>query len=209
MGGYKVQPNPQPRTGLPFRYSIPQVLPTGSRLRLAQATFMRRVGIKTCDILDYIAQQYGGRSRLPFLPKDLYNKVLAECRKHINAIDTDSKGALGYLTALAIRDDYFSVDTRSMTSTGYTACSGQTATRDGTMHCSERQLCLTPHTGQIPTTSPSSSSSGSTITPILQYMASHSCQTRPLNPSLRYWSSSLTVSETSVQQLWSLTGTAS
>lgn len=74
---------------------------------MAQATFMRRVGIKTCDILDDIAQQYGGRSRLPFLPKDLYNKVAAECRKHINAIDTDSEGALGYLTALAIRDDYF------------------------------------------------------------------------------------------------------
>lgn len=48
-----------------------------------------------------------GRSRLPFLPKDLYNKVAVERHKHINAIDTDSEGALGYLTALAIRDDYF------------------------------------------------------------------------------------------------------
>lgn len=33
VGGYKVQPDSQPRTGLPFRDSIPQVLPTGSRLR--------------------------------------------------------------------------------------------------------------------------------------------------------------------------------
>lgn len=33
VGGYKVQPDSQPRTGLPFIDSIPQVQPIGSRRR--------------------------------------------------------------------------------------------------------------------------------------------------------------------------------
>ena len=53
-------------------------------------------------ILDYMEQQYSGRDRLPFLRKDMYNR-LGEDRRSTTT-KTDSEGALCYLTRLAIRD---------------------------------------------------------------------------------------------------------
>ena len=50
-------------------------------------------------------QQYGGRDRLPFLHKDIYNKLGEE--RWPTKIETDSDEVLGYLTCLAIRDGHF------------------------------------------------------------------------------------------------------
>ena len=72
---------------------------------VAQAKSMRQVGIRTMSILDYISMQYGGRDHLPFLKKDLYNKL--DAARNAEHSETDNKGALGYVTCLAIRDGHF------------------------------------------------------------------------------------------------------
>ena len=52
-----------------------------------------------------MAQQCGGREKLTFLTKDLYNKIGSD-RISVGE-ETDSDGELGYLTCLAIQDINF------------------------------------------------------------------------------------------------------
>ena len=70
---------------------------------LAQAKSMRKAGIRTMSIVDYMAMQCGGRDHLPFLKKDLYNRLTAD--RNAIGTETDSEGALGYLSCIAMRDN--------------------------------------------------------------------------------------------------------
>lgn len=63
------------------------------------------VGIRTCSVLENIAQQSGGRERLWFQRKMQHKKFGANGRA--GEVETDCEGALGYLTCLAIRDENF------------------------------------------------------------------------------------------------------
>lgn len=71
-------------------------------IMLQQARSMRKAGIRTMNILDYMAQH---NLCMPFLKKDIYNRLAVE--RNIVGTETYNEGALEYLTALAIKDDSF------------------------------------------------------------------------------------------------------
>ena len=72
---------------------------------VAQAKIMRQARIRTMGIINFMAMQCGGRKQLPFLKKDLYNRLAREPNEV--GSKTDSEGVLGYLTCLATRDENF------------------------------------------------------------------------------------------------------
>ncbi|KAK9288971.1 hypothetical protein L1049_017442 [Liquidambar formosana] len=71
----------------------------------AQADAMRKVGIRTCHVIDHMQSQSGGYQNIGFTPKDLYNYVDGQRRKQI--VDGDAMGCLAYLTAKADSDHGF------------------------------------------------------------------------------------------------------
>ncbi|KAM6541813.1 hypothetical protein CsatB_006260 [Cannabis sativa] len=70
-----------------------------------QVMSMRRSGIRTCHILNHLAQERGGQDYVPFQSRDLYNWIGDKAKS--TETETDSEGALGYLECLARKDDQF------------------------------------------------------------------------------------------------------
>ncbi|XP_062119113.1 protein FAR1-RELATED SEQUENCE 5-like [Humulus lupulus] len=66
---------------------------------------MRRSGIRTCYIMNHLAQERGGQDYVPFQKRDLYNWIGRNGRP--TEIEINSEGALGYLECLAKRDIEF------------------------------------------------------------------------------------------------------
>ena len=54
---------------------------------------MNKIGIKTFQIVSYMALQEGGYNKLPCQLQDVYNVVANDRRK--KKVETNSKGALG------------------------------------------------------------------------------------------------------------------
>ncbi|KAK9199454.1 hypothetical protein WN944_014645 [Citrus x changshan-huyou] len=64
---------------------------------LAQGKALRHVGVKTCQVVDYMGDQVGGSHNLRFKRKDLQNRLDADRRVEIG--DTDSVATIAYFTA--------------------------------------------------------------------------------------------------------------
>ncbi|KAH9698158.1 protein FAR1-RELATED SEQUENCE [Citrus sinensis] len=69
---------------------------------LAQAKALRHVGVKTCQVVDYMGDQVGGSHNLRFKRKDLQNRLDADRRAEIG--DTDSVATIAYFTAKSDND---------------------------------------------------------------------------------------------------------
>ncbi|XP_062112494.1 protein FAR1-RELATED SEQUENCE 5-like [Humulus lupulus] len=70
---------------------------------LEQARFMRKSGIQTCKIMSFMALQHGGYDKLPFLLKDLYNKLTEDDK--VELAELDASKAIGYLKHKSDNDD--------------------------------------------------------------------------------------------------------
>ncbi|KAH9801186.1 protein FAR1-RELATED SEQUENCE [Citrus sinensis] len=69
---------------------------------LAQAKALRHVGVKTCQVVDYMGDQVGGSHNLRFKRKDLQNRLDADRSAEIG--DTDSVATIAYFTAKSDND---------------------------------------------------------------------------------------------------------
>ncbi|KAH9792410.1 protein FAR1-RELATED SEQUENCE [Citrus sinensis] len=69
---------------------------------LAQAKALRHVGVKTCQVMDYVGDQVGGSHNLRFKRKDFENRLDADRRAEIG--DTDSVATIAYFTAKSDND---------------------------------------------------------------------------------------------------------
>nr|XP_011465766.1 PREDICTED: protein FAR-RED IMPAIRED RESPONSE 1-like [Fragaria vesca subsp. vesca] len=66
---------------------------------------MTRVSIRPCHAYEYMVEQSGGYRRVGFTVKDLYNKI--DQQRRTAPFESDSKGALSYMNALAAKDSHF------------------------------------------------------------------------------------------------------
>ncbi|XP_034697356.1 protein FAR1-RELATED SEQUENCE 5-like [Vitis riparia] len=71
----------------------------------AQVDVLRKVGVKTTQIMDYMVKQSGGHEHVGFTQKDIYNHVDAMRRSEIK--DGDAEAALAYLCGKAEMDSSF------------------------------------------------------------------------------------------------------
>ena len=71
----------------------------------AQVNVMRKFGVKTTQIMDYMVQQSRGHEHVSFTPKDIYNHVDAMHRIEIK--DGNVEAVLAYLCAKAKTDPSF------------------------------------------------------------------------------------------------------
>ncbi|XP_059593079.1 protein FAR1-RELATED SEQUENCE 5-like [Vitis vinifera] len=71
----------------------------------AQVDGLRKVGVKTTQIMDYMVKQSGGHEHVGFTQKDIYNHVDAMRRSEIK--DGDAEAALAYLCGKAEMDSSF------------------------------------------------------------------------------------------------------
>ncbi|XP_024042049.1 protein FAR1-RELATED SEQUENCE 5-like [Citrus clementina] len=69
---------------------------------LAQAKALKHVGVKTCQVVDYMGDQVKGSHNLRFKRKDLQNRFDADRRAEIG--DTDSVATIAYFTAKSDND---------------------------------------------------------------------------------------------------------
>ncbi|RVW23856.1 Protein FAR1-related sequence 5 [Vitis vinifera] len=67
----------------------------------AQIDVLRKVGVKTTQIMDYMVKQSGGHQHVGFTEKDMYNHV--DAMRRIEIKDGDVEAALAYLAILRIR----------------------------------------------------------------------------------------------------------
>nr|XP_011462177.1 PREDICTED: uncharacterized protein LOC105350884 [Fragaria vesca subsp. vesca] len=72
---------------------------------LALTNTMTRVSIRPCHTYEYMVEQAGGYSVVGFTMKDLYNKL--DQQRRTSLFESDSKGALSYMRALAAKDPHF------------------------------------------------------------------------------------------------------
>ncbi|XP_024019304.1 protein FAR1-RELATED SEQUENCE 5-like [Morus notabilis] len=69
---------------------------------VARCESMKRAGMKNVQIIDFIALESGGHDKLPFLEKDIHNKLMrVRNAKDQHQNITDSDGMLGYIRCLA------------------------------------------------------------------------------------------------------------
>ncbi|KAL6347547.1 hypothetical protein AAG906_026072 [Vitis piasezkii] len=61
---------------------------------LAQVDVLRKVGVKTTQIMDYMVKQSGGHQHVGFTQKDMYNHV--DAMRRIEIKDGDAEAALAY-----------------------------------------------------------------------------------------------------------------
>ena len=71
----------------------------------AQVYVLRKVGVKTTQIMEYMVKQSGENQHVGFTQKDIYNHVDTECRIEIK--DGDAEAALAYLCGKAEIDSFF------------------------------------------------------------------------------------------------------
>ncbi|XP_059597879.1 protein FAR1-RELATED SEQUENCE 5-like [Vitis vinifera] len=71
----------------------------------AQVDVLRKVGVKTTQIMDYMVKQSGGHEHVGFTQKNIYNHVNAMRRSEIK--DGDAEAALAYLCGKAEMDASF------------------------------------------------------------------------------------------------------
>ena len=71
----------------------------------AQVNAMRKVGVKTTQIMDYMVQESRGHEHVIFTPKDIYNHV--DAMRRIEIKDGDVEVVLAYLCAKAKADPPF------------------------------------------------------------------------------------------------------
>ncbi|XP_034710461.1 protein FAR1-RELATED SEQUENCE 5-like [Vitis riparia] len=71
----------------------------------AQVDVLRKVGVKTTQIMDYMVKQSGGHEHVGFTQKDIYNHIDAMRRSEIK--DGDAEAALAYLCEKAEMDSSF------------------------------------------------------------------------------------------------------
>ena len=70
-----------------------------------QVDVLRKVGVKTTQIMDYMVKQSGGHQHVGFTQKDMYNHVNAMRRIEIK--DGDAEAALAYLCGKTEIDSFF------------------------------------------------------------------------------------------------------
>ena len=71
----------------------------------AQVDVLRKVGVKTTQIIDYMVKQSGGHQHVGFTQKDMYNHV--DATRRIEIKDGDAEAALAYLCGKTEMDSSF------------------------------------------------------------------------------------------------------
>ncbi len=66
---------------------------------------MRKVGVKTSQIMDYMVQVTGGYRNVRFTTKDLYNYANSDRREQI--LDSDAETTIAYITYYTNEDPEF------------------------------------------------------------------------------------------------------
>ncbi|XP_062093508.1 protein FAR1-RELATED SEQUENCE 5-like [Humulus lupulus] len=72
---------------------------------LTTAQIMKESGIRTCHIMSYMAKKMGGYEKIPFTPKDLYNRISHASK--VEFIGSNAGRAIGYLEHKADEDPGF------------------------------------------------------------------------------------------------------
>ena len=67
--------------------------------------FLRKVGVKTTQIMDHMVKQSGGHQHVGFTQKDIYNHI--DAMHGIEIKDGDAEAALAYLCGKAKIDSSF------------------------------------------------------------------------------------------------------
>ncbi|XP_024046477.1 protein FAR1-RELATED SEQUENCE 7-like [Citrus clementina] len=96
------EPRPITHTGCKASFRVNYDNSSGNEGDLAQAKALRHVGVKTCQVVDYMGDQVGGSHNLRFKRKDLQNRLDADRRAKIG--DTDSVATIAYFTAKSDND---------------------------------------------------------------------------------------------------------
>ncbi|KAL6198203.1 hypothetical protein ACLB2K_027995 [Fragaria x ananassa] len=72
---------------------------------LGNTNTMTKVSIRPCHAFEYMVEQSGGYITFGFTRKDLYNKL--DQQRRTTPFESDSEGALSYMSALAAKDPHF------------------------------------------------------------------------------------------------------
>ncbi|KAH9779925.1 protein FAR1-RELATED SEQUENCE [Citrus sinensis] len=91
------EPRPIMRMEFKTEHNHPLTSPNEVHLLRSHRHALRHVGVKTCQVVDYMGDQVGGSHNLRFKHKDLQNRLDADRRVEIG--DTDSVATIAYFTA--------------------------------------------------------------------------------------------------------------